>query len=265
MNRLEQAFHQKGRNLIPFIMCGDPDLETTESMIQLLEEEGVLAIELGVPFSDPMADGPVIQAAGERALKNQVTLTKVLQLAKKVRKKGCQVPLILFSYANPVFQFGLRKLVEEAVMHGFDGIIVPDLPFEEGEELRTQGKECGLCVIPLVAPTSQDRVKEIVSEAQGFVYCVSSLGTTGMRKKFAGQTGQFLDTVRKLSPVPTAVGFGISERKHVEHFLSHADAVIVGSALVKKIGEQADVLADPAKREDGLMKLREFVRQLKSE
>lgn len=265
MNRLEKAFHQKRKYLIPFIMCGDPDMEATESFIHLLEEEGVLAIELGVPFSDPMADGPVIQAAGERALKNQVTLTKVLELAKKVRRNGCEVPLILFTYANPVYRFGMKKLVDEAAHNGFDGMIVPDLPFEESEELRNQGKERGLCVIPLVAPTSQDRVKEIVSEAQGFVYCVSSLGTTGMRKKFAGQTDQFLDTVRKFSPVPTAVGFGISEREHVKHFLSHADAVVVGSALVKKIEEQLGFLQDPAKREDGLKKLREFVRQLKSE
>lgn len=265
MNRLQQTFVQKENHFIPFIMCGDPDMEVSESLIRLLEEEGASAIELGVPFSDPMADGPVIQAAGERALKNQVTLAKVLQLGKKMRKNGSEVPLILFTYANPVYRFGMEKLVDEAAAHGFDGLIVPDLPFEESEELRHLGKKRGLCVIPLVAPTSQDRVKEIVSEAQGFVYCVSSLGTTGMRDQFAGQTSHFLDTVRKFSPVPTAVGFGISNREHVRHFLNHTDGVVVGSALVKKIEEQSDLLKDLGRREDGLKNIRVFVRQLKSE
>ena len=181
-----------------------------------------------------------------------------------MRKNGSEVPLILFTYANPVYRFGMEKLVDEAAAHGFDGLIVPDLPFEESEELRYLEKNACLRVIPLVAPTSQDRVKEIVSKAQGFVYCVSSLGTTGMRDQFAGQTSHFLER-RKFSPVPTAVGFGISNREHVRHFLNHTDGVVVGSALVKKIEEQSDLLKDLGRREDGLKNIRVFVRQLKSE
>ncbi len=265
MNRLEQALERKAEYLIPYIVCGDPNLETTRDIIGTLAEEGVLAIEIGVPFSDPVADGPVIQAAGERALKNEVTLSRVLELGKKVRSDGIDVPLILFSYANPVFHFGMERLVYEAVEHGYDGIIVPDLPYEESVHLRKWGGEAGLSVIPLVAPTSRKRIREIVSSAQGFVYCVSSLGTTGMRREFAEQTESFLDTVRMLSPVPTAIGFGISKREHVEHFLGHADAVVVGSALVQKIGELLPSLSDPSQRENGLTELRQFVRRLKSE
>ncbi|MBA4602557.1 tryptophan synthase subunit alpha [Thermoactinomyces mirandus] len=265
MNRLEGALERKAEYLIPYIMCGDPDLEMTREIIRILAEEGVLAIELGVPFSDPVADGPVIQAAGERALKNRVTLNQVLELGKKVREDGIDVPLILFSYANPVFHFGMERLVHEAVAHGFDGIIVPDLPYEESVPLRRRGSEAGLSVISLVAPTSRERIKDIVSSAQGFVYCVSSLGTTGMRREFSEQTETFLDTVRMLSPVPTAIGFGISGREHVEHFLDHADAVVVGSALVQKIEKLLPYLADPAQRENALAQLRQFVRGLKSE
>lgn len=265
MNRLQGALEKKAEYLIPYIMCGDPDLETTRDIIRILAEEGVLAIEVGVPFSDPVADGPVIEAAGERALKNEVTLSQVLELGKKVRADGIDVPLILFSYANPVFHYGMEQLVHEAVEHGFDGIIIPDLPYEESIHLRKWGSEAGLSVIPLVAPTSRERIKDIVSSAQGFVYCVSSLGTTGMRREFDEQTESFLDTVRTLSPVPTAIGFGISQREHVEHFLDHADAVVVGSALVQKIGNQLPSLSDPSQRENGLAELRQFVRRLKSE
>ncbi|MGA8943851.1 MAG: tryptophan synthase subunit alpha [Thermoactinomyces sp.] len=265
MNRLQEALERKAEYLIPYIMCGYPDLATTGEIIRCLAEEGVLAIEVGVPFSDPVADGPVIQAAGEHALKNGVTLSRVLELGKKVRADGIDVPLILFSYANPVVHYGMERLVHEAVEHGFDGIIIPDLPYEESIYLRKWGNEAGLSVIPLVAPTSRERIKDIVSSAQGFVYCVSSLGTTGVRREFARQTESFLDTVRMMSPVPMAIGFGISRREHVEHFLDHADAVVVGSALVQKIGDLLPSLSDPSQREIGLVEIRQFVRGLKSE
>ncbi|MBA4496052.1 tryptophan synthase subunit alpha [Paenactinomyces guangxiensis] len=265
MNQLQAAFRSQKEHLIPFIMSGDPSLEVTLKLIYLLAEEGAAAIELGVPFSDPMADGPVIQAASERALQQNVTLSDVLELGRMVRQQGCDVPLILFTYANPVFQYGLERLVKQAVSCGFNGVIVPDLPYEESAPLRKLGSEAGLAVIPLVAPTSRQRIGKIVSDAQGFVYCVSSLGTTGMRQQFAGHVDSFLQIVREMSPVPTAVGFGISKREHVVRFLEQADAVVVGSALVRKIEELSPKLSDPEQCDDALNEVRVFVRGLKSE
>lgn len=265
MNRLQTALQSERENLIPFIMSGDPSLEVTRELIHLLADEGVAAIELGVPFSDPMADGPVIQAASERALQQKVTLRDVLELGCVVRRQGCEVPLILFSYANPIYQYGLEKLVQDAVESGFQGIIVPDLPHEESRFLRELGAKEGLAVVPLVAPTSRQRIENIVADAQGFVYCVSSLGTTGMRQQFAKQVDSFLQTVRKMSPVPTAVGFGISTREQVERFSHKADAVVVGSALVRKIEELSPALSEPAQLQDALKEIQAFVRQLKTE
>lgn len=264
MSRLTTRLRQKETHLIPFLVAGDPHLEVTRNLIRLLAEEGVSAIEVGVPFSDPMADGPVIQAGSERSLAQGTTLSMVLQLGKKVREEGIDVPLILFTYANPIYRYGLKRLVEEAVRSGFDGVIVPDLPYEESAELRMLGKKAGLDVIPLVAPTSRKRIKNIVKDASGFVYCVSSLGTTGMRDSFEREVDEFLQAVHSLSPVPTAVGFGISERRHVERFSSVADAVIVGSALVDRIGKMGASFLDPEEKERAYEAIRMFVRELKS-
>lgn len=266
MNALQSVFVEKDAvRLIPFIMTGDPNLAVTIDLIELLEEEGVAAIELGVPFSDPMADGPVIQVAAARALENQVNLTDVLAVAKAARKRGCKVPLILFSYYNPLLQYGLKSLVYDAKRAGFSGMIVPDLPLEESETLRGIATEADIAFIPLVAPTSEQRISAIVNKAKGFVYCVSSLGTTGIRHSFSDEVIAFLAKVRELSPVPTAVGFGISKREHVQTFSRYADAVIVGSALVQKIEEQGSRLRREETKAEALQKIREFVRELKSE
>lgn len=264
MSRLTQKLQEKDTHLIPFLVAGDPDIQVTRNLIRLLEEEGVSAIEVGVPFSDPMADGPVIQASSERALANGTTLSMVLKMSKELREEGVKVPLILFSYANPIYQYGLRRLVQDAVQAGFDGLIVPDFPYEESGELRQLGKEAGLAIIPLVAPTSHERIGKIVKKATGFVYCVSSLGTTGVRNSFNKNVDQFLQTVRMLSPVPTAVGFGISERKHVEHFSALTDAIIVGSALVKLIEKNREALQFPETTLSAYDEIRKFVRELKS-
>ncbi len=250
--------------LIPFIVTGDPSISATIDLIELLEEEGVAAIELGVPFSDPIADGPVIQSASERALQNHVQLSDVFSVAKSARDRGCSVPLILFSYYNPLLQYGLKSLVHDAKQAGFSGMIVPDLPLEESGELRQIAKEAGIALIPLVAPTSEQRISSIVEDADGFVYCVSSLGTTGIRRHFSDEVLTFLRKVKALSPVPTAVGFGISTAEHVQTYRQYADAVIVGSALVKLIGEQGEKLSNEETKEEGLHKIREFVRELKS-
>ncbi|MFD1395028.1 tryptophan synthase subunit alpha [Kroppenstedtia eburnea] len=261
--RIEAAFNSEDRlPLIPFITAGDPSLEVTLDMIRLLDEEKVTAIELGVPYSDPLADGPVIQSASERAVSQGVTLTRVLELARTAREMGVTTPLVLFSYYNPILRFGEEELVERARSSGLDGMIIPDLPWEEGRRFSRLAGEQGMDLIPLVAPTSRERIRRIVSDARGFVYCVSSLGTTGMRQHFSEGVEPFLDVVREYSPVPTAVGFGISRSEHVRHFLNHADGVVVGSALVRLIEAKGDRLRDSNRKEQAVAEIREFIRDL---
>ncbi|SFS94591.1 tryptophan synthase subunit alpha [Marininema halotolerans] len=262
MNRIADAFKRPGRKVIPYVTAGDPNPEASLEIIRMLDQEGACAIELGVPYSDPLADGPVIQAASSRALNQGMTLTGVLQLANEARQQGVKAPLILFSYVNPLLRFGLDELVKKAKTSGIDGMIIPDLPYEESGELRHLAEESGLCLIPLVAPTSKERVQRIASEAQGFIYCVSSLGTTGARSSFSAEVEEFLDMVKQVSKVPTAVGFGISQREHVDRFLNHTDAAVVGSALVQRIGERATSLQDVHTRERSLEEIRAFFCEL---
>ncbi|PTX59913.1 tryptophan synthase alpha chain [Melghirimyces profundicolus] len=261
--RLDEAFRAAGRRpLIPFITAGDPDLGTTLELIRILDEEKMTAIELGVPYSDPLADGPVIQAASGRALVHGVTLSTVLELACEARRNGVKTPLVLFSYYNPILQYGPQALITTAAEAGVNGMIIPDLPWEEGREIAESARVHGVDLIPLVAPTSRERIRRIVSDAQGFVYCVSSLGTTGVRSRFDLGVDDFLDTVREWSPVPTAVGFGISKAEHVRRFLKHADAAVVGSALVREVERAGEAFFDPARREEALEGIRRFVREL---
>lgn len=267
-NRIQRVFQERTHPLfIPYVTAGDPSPEVTVDLLTTLEEAGADIIELGVPYSDPLADGPVIQNASERALQNGVTLNTVLDMASQARRKSVSVPLVLFSYINPILRMGIRKLCERAATAGFDGLIVPDLPLEESRELKDIAGKHNLALIPLVAPTSEERIRRIVSDAQGFVYCVSSLGTTGTRDEFAAEVLSFLDRVRSLSSIPTAVGFGISKREHVVKFAPHADAVIVGSALVREIQNASDhfLHPDPERQRAGHDHVREFVRSLKNE
>lgn len=261
--RIEAAFKSEERlPLIPFITAGDPSLEVTLDVIRLLDKEKVTAIELGVPYSDPLADGPVIQSASERALSQGVTLTRVLELARTAREMGVTTPLVLFSYYNPIFRFGEEALVDRAYFSGLNGMIIPDLPWEEGRRFSQLAGERGMDLIPLVAPTSQERIRRIVSDARGFVYCVSSMGTTGMRQHFSAGVESFLDAVREYSPVPTAVGFGISRSEQVRHFLHHADAAVVGSALVRLIAAKGDRLQDCNRKAQAVAEIRESIRDL---
>lgn len=266
-NRISRVFKEQLNKplFIPFITAGDPTPEVTVELVETLAEAGADIIELGVPYSDPLADGPTIQAASERALKHGVTLTSVLEMAASIRNNGVTVPLVLFTYYNPILRMGIERLCERATSAGFDGMIVPDLPYEENEPLLKAAERNGLALIPLVAPTSEKRIQRLVANAQGFVYCVSSLGTTGTRDSFAGETLSFLDQVRQLSPIPIAVGFGISRREHVVQFAPHVDAVIVGSALVRQIDSVRDKLLDPGHKKNGLQQVAQFVRMLKNE
>ncbi|MFU0827849.1 MAG: Tryptophan synthase alpha chain [Lachnoclostridium sp.] len=235
MSRIEQAF-QKGKVFIPFITGGDPDLETTEKLIYALASAGADIIEIGVPFSDPIAEGEVIQAANERALRAGCTTDKLFDLIEKVHKR-VSVPLVFLTYLNPVYTYGKEKFMEKCKDTGIDGIIVPDLPFEEKEELEPQCQKYGIDFISLIAPTSRERIKMIAQNAKGFLYCVSSLGVTGVRKEISTDIESMIRLVRETSNIPCAVGFGISTAKQAAKYAAIADGAIVGSAIVKIVAQ----------------------------
>ena len=223
------------KGFIPFITAGDPDLETTRQLIVELARAGATVIELGVPFSDPMADGPVIQRASERALRHGFGLDEVLKVATAARTQT-DVPIILFSYFNPLLQFGLDRLVDEAGKAGLDGILVTDLIPEEAGEFAGALRAHELDMIFLVAPTStDDRLKMIAERASGFIYAVSRAGVTGAREELSAEAEKLVRRVRQFSDLPVAVGFGISKPEHVLDVLRYADAAVVGSAIVSEI------------------------------
>ncbi|MGO4544200.1 tryptophan synthase subunit alpha [Paenibacillus sp. 2TAB23] len=268
MNLIDTAFARlksEGKTaLIPFLTMGDPDLATSVAIIQTLEKSGADMIELGVPYSDPLADGPVIQRASERALlNNNISLRDCIEIAEQAREAGVQIPFILFTYYNPVFQFGLDAFFELVKSKGISGLIIPDLPIEEDEEVRQLAEAANVHLIPLVAPTSKDRVTRISRKAKGFVYCVSSLGVTGVRADFHTGIDEFLGLVREATDLPIAVGFGISSREQVARFEKQCDGVIVGSAIVRQIEEAIPLLNDANRREEGLKQIGDFVASLK--
>lgn len=267
MNLIDLKFaelkDQQKTALIPFISCGDPTLDDTIDIVKALEAAGADMVELGVPYSDPLADGPVIQRASERALQHTVTLANCVALGSKLRQQGVKLPLIIFTYYNPIFQYGLQPFFELLKQHDISGLIVPDLPIEEDGELRQLAEQNDVHLIPLVAPTSNERVTRIAEQARGFVYCVSSLGVTGERADFHAEIDQFLNLVRSTSQVPIAIGFGISSREQVARFESKCDGVIVGSAIVRTIENNVPLLRDPATKAEGLANIARFVAELK--
>ena len=231
--RITEAF-EKGKAFIPFITCGDPSLEVTEQLVYAMEEAGADLIELGIPFSDPTAEGPVIQEANVRALSGGVTTDKIFDMVVKIRKKT-SIPMVFMTYANVVFSYGTERFIRKAAEIGMDGLILPDVPFEEKEEFDTVCKQYGLDLISLIAPTSHERITQIAKEANGFVYCVSSLGVTGVRKEFDTRIDSFVAKVKEATDTPACIGFGISTKADVERFDKIADGCIVGSAIVRKI------------------------------
>jgi tryptophan synthase alpha chain len=243
LKRIEAAFSKIKREgkpgFIPFITAGDPDLDTTAKLLVELSEAGATVIELGVPFSDPMADGPVIQRASERALKHAFGLKEIFATTAKVRAR-IETPLVLFSYFNPLLQYGIDKLAHAAEQSGIDAILVTDLTPEESEEFAAALKSSNLEMIFLVAPTSTDeRLRMISAHASGFVYAVSRAGVTGARENLSREAELLVARVRKVSSLPVAVGFGISSAEQVAETLRYADAAVVGSALVAQIEEFA--------------------------
>ncbi|MCL2045149.1 MAG: tryptophan synthase subunit alpha [Oscillospiraceae bacterium] len=235
MNKIQQAFI-KGKAFIPYITGGDPDMETTEKLIYALAEAGADIIEIGIPFSDPIAEGPVIEAASARALEAGCTTDKLFELVSRVSSR-VDIPLLFMTYYNPVFVYGLSRFTDMCSQVGIDGLIVPDLPFEEREELLKPCQSCGLELISLIAPTSVERINNIASNSSGFLYCVSSLGVTGVRTSLHDYAANMISQVKEVSDIPCAVGFGISTPQQAKEIATFADGVIVGSAIVSIIEE----------------------------
>ena len=229
--RITEAF-TKGKAFIPFVTCGDPSLEVTEKIVYAIVEAGADLIELGIPFSDPTAEGPVIQGANLRALSGGVTTDKVFEMVEKIRR-NTDIPMVFMTYANVVFSYGTERFCKRAAEVGMDGLILPDVPFEEKEEFAKITDKYGRDLISLIAPTSHERISMIAKEAEGFVYCVSSLGVTGMRSQITTDIGAMVKLVKAQKDIPCTVGFGISTPEQARKMAAQADGVIVGSAIVK--------------------------------
>ena len=231
MSRIQNAFAE-GKAFIPFITAGDPSLAKTEEFILEMERAGADLIEIGIPFSDPIAEGVVIQAADIRSLAAGTTTDKVFDMVLDLRKKT-EIPLVFMTYVNPVFHYGYEKFFSRCQEAGIDGIIIPDLPFEEKGELEDIAAAHGVDLISMIAPTSKQRIRDIAREAKGFLYVVSSMGVTGTREEIRTDLGEILKEIRKVTDLPAAVGFGINTPEQAAEIAAVADGVIVGSAIVK--------------------------------
>lgn len=239
MNKITiaEAFSKKA--FIPFITAGDQGIDTTEKYIRTMAKAGASLIEIGIPFSDPVAEGPVIQDASERALSTGITTDDIFDMVKRLRTgtEPLTIPLVFMTYLNPIYVYGVESFMTRCEEVGIQGVIVPDCPLEEKQELAHQAKTHGIAVISLIAPTSEQRIEEIASQAEGFVYCVSSLGVTGMRSDIKTDIASIVEQIRQYTVIPVAVGFGISTPEQARAMASLSDGAIVGSAIVKQIGE----------------------------
>ncbi|MBR0237831.1 MAG: tryptophan synthase subunit alpha [Thermoguttaceae bacterium] len=233
MSNIHKAF-ENGKAFIPFITCGDPDLETTAKIVRVMADRGASLIELGIPFSDPTAEGPTIQCANLRALTGGVTTDKIFDLVRDLRQ-DVSVPMVFMTYANVVFSYGADKFISTCKEIGIDGLILPDLPFEEKEEFQPLCDQYGVDLISLIAPTSENRIAMIASQAQGFIYVVSSLGVTGVRSEITTDVASIVKIIRENTQIPCAVGFGISTPEQAHKMASLSDGAIVGSAIIKII------------------------------
>ena len=231
MSKIARAF-ENGKAFIAFITCGDPDLETTAAAVRAAVENGADLIELGIPFSDPTAEGPVIQGANLRALIGGITTDKVFDFVREIRR-DVSVPMVFMTYANVVFSYGSERFISTCKEIGIDGLILPDIPFEEKDEFQPICKKYGVDLISLIAPTSQNRIAMIAKEAEGFLYIVSSLGVTGTRSEIETDLGEMVKLVRENANIPCAIGFGISTPEQAKQMADIADGAIVGSAIVK--------------------------------
>lgn len=253
MTKIADAF-ATGKAFIPFLTCGDPDLETTEKLIGAIAEAGADLIELGIPFSDPTAEGPVIQDANLRALSMGTTTDKIFDMVRRVRQT-VSIPMVFMTYANVIFSYGADRFLKTAAEIGMNGIIVPDVPFEEKQEFEPLCQKYGLAQISMIAPTSHDRIRAIAEQANGFLYCVSSLGVTGTRTAITTDIGAMVKLVKEVKDIPCAVGFGISTPEQAETMCRQADGAIVGSAIVKLIAQYG---------RDSVQPVADYVRTMKT-
>ena len=244
MMKIKEAF-KNGKAFIPFITCSDPNLETTKELVYMLESAGADLIELGIPFSDPTAEGSVIQAANMRALQAGVTTDKIFNM---VASLDVSVPLVFMTYANIVFSYGIEKFAVRCREVGISGIILPDVAFEEKREFSDVFEKYDVEFVSLIAPTSMERIKMIAREARGFVYCVSSLGVTGVRSNITSDIDSMVAAVREVTDLPVAIGFGISSCEQAKSMAAKSDGVIVGSAIVRLVGEHGDECIDSVRK-----------------
>ena len=233
MSNIGKAF-ENGKAFIPFITCGDPDLETTAAADKAMVENGADLIELGIPFSDPTAEGPVIQGANIRALSGGITTDKIFEFVKELRR-DVTIPMVFMTYANVVFSYGAERFISTCKDIGIDGLILPDLPYEEKEEFLPICHKYGVNLVSLIAPTSENRIAMIAKEAEGFLYIVSSLGVTGTRSEIKTDLASIVKVVRQNTSIPCAIGFGISTPQQAKKMADISDGAIVGSAIIKLI------------------------------
>lgn len=252
MNNIDRVF-SSGKALIPFITAGDPSLDITEKLIYSIAKAGADLIEIGIPFSDPVAEGAVIQSASERALISGTTTDRIFEMIKKVREK-CDIPLALMTYMNPIFTYGAERFMRNCSEYNVCCVIIPDLPFEEKDELKEYCEKYDIKLISLIAPTSLERISMISKEAEGFVYCVSSMGVTGVRNEITSNIGEMIKRVRAEKDIPCAVGFGISTPEQAGEMANVADGVIVGSAVMRIVAEYG---------ENCIIPVSEYIRALK--
>ena len=250
---LEKVFSR--RAFIPFVTCGDPDIETTEKLVRAMAAAGADLIELGLPFSDPIAEGPVIQNADVRALASNTTTDDIFDMALRIRK-DLDVPLLVMTYFNPVFVYGCDRFMQRCREADICAVIVPDLPYEEKGDIQEYCTKYGIKLVSMIAPTSEDRIAEIASHAEGFIYIVSSLGVTGTRTSFSANLDDMVAAVRRATDIPCAIGFGISNPEQARRMTDIADGAIVGSAIVKIIAEHG---------RDSVPYVEEFVRAVRAE
>ncbi len=252
MSRIAKAF-ENGKAFIPFITCGDPDLATTEKVVRAAVANGADLIELGIPFSDPTAEGPVIQGANLRALQGGIKTDHIFAFVKKLRE-DIEIPLVFMTYANVVYSYGSEKFLTNCKEAGIDGLILPDVPFEEKGEFSEICRKYGVDLISLIAPTSADRISMIAKEAEGFIYIVSSLGVTGTRSEITTDLASIVKVVRENTKVPCAIGFGISTPEQAKKMAGYSDGAIVGSAIIKIIAQYGSDAAEHVGEYVGQMK-----------
>lgn len=235
MSRIKEAFNNK-KAFIGFITAGDPTLEKTEEFVLEMEKAGAALVEIGIPFSDPIAEGPVIQEANIRALSGGCTTDKIFEMVKSLRKKT-QIPLVFMGYVNTLYRYGYEKFFERCRETGIDGVILPDVPYEEKGEVTDVASKYGIEIVSLIAPTSEKRIKMIAKDAEGFIYVVSSMGVTGVRSEIKTDISSIVDSIKEVTDVPVAVGFGINTKEQVNQYTTIADGAIVGSAIVKIVAK----------------------------